>query len=92
MTAPFIAPAMRSQVMGVPAYRIVVGVIPGTTSRARPKPTSMGREPVMRSTASALAASMRAAVAGASRLSRTATISGLPPPGGVQSSVVTFAP
>jgi hypothetical protein len=36
--------------------------MPGTTSSARSKPTSIGRAETMRSTASALAASMRAAV------------------------------
>ncbi len=42
VTAPFIGPDIRSQPIGGPACRMVVCVMPGTTSIAWPKPTSIG--------------------------------------------------
>lgn len=56
VTAPFMAPHIRSQVIGRTRVQDRLLVIPETTSRARPKPVSTGCDLMMRSTAMALAA------------------------------------
>ena len=95
MTAPRTGPHIRSQAIGGPAWRIVRGPSPGTTSTAGRTPTSIGRADVIRSTANAFAARTRAPTgssASSSRRASSSPSSRSPSAGGRQSSWTTAAP